>query len=96
MPNLFSWFSWGAFAQTIRPDVVWMFSTGNLLPYCIIALMIIFLIIYEVSRKFIVKKPFKTKNYITTIVLTFIIYYLLWVFLLNIFVLSAGIVSQRL
>ncbi|MBI4036508.1 hypothetical protein HY386_01345 [Candidatus Daviesbacteria bacterium] len=58
--------------------------------------MIIFLIIYAVSRKFIVNKPFKTKNYIITIVLTFIIYYLLWVFLLNIFVLSAGIVSQQL
>ncbi len=96
MSDLFSWFSWGAFIQTIRPDVVWMFSTGNLLPYCIIAIAIIFLIIYAVSKKFIVKKPFKTKNYIITIVITFIIYYLLWAFLLNIFVFSMGIVSQQL
>ena len=92
----FSWFSWEAFIQTIRPDVIWMFSTGNLLPYCIIALIIIFLIIYGIVRKFIIKRPFRIKNYIITVLFTFVAYYLLWVVLLNIFVLSMGIVSQQL
>lgn len=96
MSDLFSWFSWGAFIQTIRPDVIWMFSRGNLLPYCIVVFIIIFLIIYGISKKFFIKRPFKIKNYISMILLAIIVYYLLWVILLNIFALSLGLVSQYL
>ncbi len=96
MTDLFSWVFGGGFSQTIHPDVIWMFSTGNLLPYCIVAFIIIFLVIYGIARKFFIKKPFTTKNYFMIIFLSVITYYFLWVFVLNIFALSMGIVSQNL
>lgn len=94
MSDLFSWFSWGAFLQLSRPDYIWIFSTGGLLPYCIVVLVIIFLIIYAISRIFFIKKPFTIKNYLLILISSVIIYYILWVILLNIFAITLGSLSQ--
>lgn len=96
MNDLSSWIFGGGFIQTIRPDVIWMFSTGNLLPYCIMVFIIIFLVIYGIARKFFIKKSFTTKNYFIMIFLSLLIYYFLWVIIFNIFALSMGIISQNL
>ncbi len=96
MTDLFSWVFEGGFSQTIRPDVIWMFSTGNLLPYCIIALIIIFLTVLVISKKFFIKKSLSFKDCVVTVIITLVVYYLLWAIVFNIFALSAGIVSRNL
>lgn len=96
MSDLSRWVFGGGFSQTIRPDVIWMFSTGNLLPYCVIALIIIFLIALIISKIFFIKKSLSLKNYIAMVIITLIVYYLLWSILFNIFALSVGIVSRNL
>lgn len=78
----------------MRPDYIWIFSTGGLLPFCIITLTIIFLIIFAISKIFFVKKPFTIKNYFIILIISLIIYYILWVILLNIFAITLGKTSQ--
>lgn len=92
--DLFRWFSWDAFLQLAHPELIWIVSTGGLLPYCIGVIIIIFLFLYFVSKKFIIKKTFTVKNYIIILIFSFIIYYILWVILLTIFAAALGRISQ--
>lgn len=94
MSDLFSWFSWEAFLQLSRPDYIWMFSTGGLLPYCIAVVLIIYLILYIIARKFIIKKTFTPKNYLIILFSSLAVYYILWVILLYIFAAALGRISQ--
>ncbi len=94
MPDLFNWFSWGAFLQLAHPELIWILSTGGLLPYCIVAISIIFLLLYIIAKRFIIKKPFSIKNYVTIFIGSLIIYYFLWIILLTIFAIALGRISQ--
>ncbi len=94
MLNLFNIISWEAFLQLSRPDYIWAFSTGGLLPYCIFTIIIIFIIFYIVLRKFFIKQKFTPKNYLFTFLGSLLIYYLLWVLLLIFFAIAIGRISQ--
>ncbi len=94
MSNLFDWFSWEAFLQLSRPDYIWMFSTGGLLPYCLLTIGIIFFVIYIITRIFFIKKGFTIKNYLLIFLGSLITYYILWVALLTFFAIALGRISQ--
>jgi len=94
MSGLFDWFSWKAFLDLSSPELVWILSTGRLLPYCIAVILIIYLLLYIITKRFIIKKPLTAKNYITIFIGSLIIYYILWVILLNIFAIAVGRMSQ--
>ena len=92
--DLFRWFSWDAFLDLARPDVIWILSTGGLLPYCIAVILIIVLVLYFITKRFIIKKPLTTKNYIIIFIGSLTIYYILWAILLYIFAAVLGRISQ--
>lgn len=78
----------------MRPELIWIVSTGGLLPYCIAAILIIFLILYFITKRFIVKKTFTAKNYIIIFISSLIIYYISWVVLLTFFAITLGRLTQ--
>lgn len=96
MPDLFNFLRGDSsmILDLMRPELIWILSTGRLLPYCIGVIIIIFLFLYFISKKFIIKKIFTAKNYIIILIFSFIIYYALWVILLTIFATALGGISQ--
>lgn len=78
----------------MHPELIWMLSTGGLLPYCIAVIAIIFLLLYFITKKFLRKKSLTTKNYILICICSLVIYYFLWVMLLTFFAISLGRISQ--
>lgn len=94
MSNLTDWFSPKVLLDLMRPDLIWMISTGGLLPYCILAIIIIFFVLYAIIRIFFIKRTFTIKNYVLTFLGALLIYYLLWVLLLIFFAIAIGRISQ--
>lgn len=78
----------------MRPNLIWIISTGRMLPYCLLVIVVIFLAIYAIVKIFFIKHTFTAKNYFLTLLGALLLYYLLWVLLLIFFAIAIGGISQ--
>lgn len=91
----FSWFSWEALIDLARPEVM-LIIFQSLMPFSLITFVVIVLVIYGITRKFIIRKPLKIKNYIIIAVVSLAIFYLLLIGLMYFVEVGLGRLSQQL
>lgn len=91
----YSWFSWKALIDLARPDVM-LIIFQSLMPFSLIFFIILILLIYGITRKFIIRKTLKAKNYIIVVLLSLVIFYLLLIGFMYFIEIGLSSLSQNL
>lgn len=91
----FNWFSWEALIDLARPDVM-LIIFQSLMPFSLIIFIIIILLIYGITRKFIIRKALKAKNYIIIALVSLVSFYLLLIGFMYFVEIGLGSLSQYL
>lgn len=93
MSELFSWFSSGGFLDLSRPEIILILAKA-LMPYSLVAIIIIFFLVYILTKKFIVKNKLNVKHYFIIIIVSLLIEYLLLIGLMNFVAFGLGRLTQ--
>jgi len=76
MSMLFDKSFWESVLNVFRPEII-LLLTQILIPFSIIAILIVTCLTYFFTKRFIIKKPFNIKNYLFIILISLLIYYIL-------------------
>lgn len=93
MSELFSWFSSGGFLDLSRPEIILILAEA-LMPYSLVAIFVIFFLVYTLTKKIIVKNELKVKHYFIIIIVSLLIEYLLLIGLMNFAAFGLGRLTQ--
>lgn len=93
MSDLFSWFSWGTFSQLSHPLFIFLLA-GGLMPYTLIIILVIFFLVYLITKKLVVKDNLKFKHYIIVTLISLLIVYIVFIGLMYLMSFGLGRISQ--